>query len=1207
MADEGNEPDHDPDAAVPGTSSIAVVGIAASGAETGSLERLLAASALLRHAAIVVMLQRSEDLTEQRRMTIRTASALDLVEIADGMAVEPGRVHLAPPRTRVTLDRGRFLLREAGEDPGGRGAVDGFLVSLAGEAGERAVAVVLAGIGSDGTLGLTAVRENGGLALAESDVEGDDGSFNPKAATAVADIVGPVEDLVHRIAAQFARVGPEADGSAGSDDIGAMVSRIAAVLRNRTGHDFEGYKPNTFQRRVQRRMQVTQTRTPEAYLDLLRSGPDEARHLFHDLLIGVTHFFRDGREFEALERTVVPRIFEGKGAADSVRIWVPGCATGEEAYSIAILLREHMARLDTPPQVQIFATDIDTRALAKARIGRYAASAVQAVAADRLARWFVKEGDSWCVVKDLREMCIFSQHNLIKDAPFSRIDLVSCRNLLIYLNAELQARVVPLFHFALRPGGFLFLGNSENVTRHGTLFAPVDRRFRLFRRSGSAARAIPDIPLSASAERSASPGGSPGGRATSEAGSALAGQAERIMERYAPAYLIVDENHDVLHFSGRTGRFLEPQSGLASLNVYNLIHRDLRMDLRSALHAAATSRDTVRVGGLRVGQAGRTLLVTLSVEPLDAAGDHPQRFAVVFQDGVATDDDGGGVITMAGGRTDEHVQRLEEELRLTRDRLQATIEELESTNEELKASNEEYQSVNEELQSSNEEIETSKEELQSLNEELQTVNGELAHRVEELARSNSDLKNLFESTQIATIFLDNGLRITSFTPAMTDILHLIDSDIGRPIHHIAKKIAYEDLENDVRKVVRTLTTIERETVNPRSQSRYLTRILPYRSIANVIEGAVVTFLDVTPLSRAEERLRESEARLRAIVEGIPQLVWRASAGGRWTWASPQWAAFTGQAEAEALGLGWLEMVAPEDRPAVLGAWARADQSGALDVEHRLWHAAGGAFRSVHLRATPLRGDDGGAVEWFGTASDIDDLTRLQDRQQVLLHELQHRVRNILALVRSVALRTARTSEDVQGYARTLEGRINAMARTQNVLTSAPDATIALSTILRDEIEANGGEIGGAVTLSGPDVILSGKAAESLTLALHELSTNAAKYGALATPEGRLAVTWTVEAGPAGEAVALVWQESAVPRPVPGRRGFGSELVENVVPYELGGTGKLEFGSDGIRCLLGLPVTADIRLAPSGTGAEEISKHGEGIGKPRRPADPGGGG
>nr|WP_276616178.1 CheR family methyltransferase [Rhodobacter sp. SGA-6-6] len=1105
----------------------------------------------------------------------------------DRMALEPGGIWLAPAGARVTISGGRLRVRAAPEPAGERGTIDSFFVSLAEDQKDRAVGIIMEGVThGDGTLGTTAIKELGGFTLAERSGAQDAEELHdqsPRTAAAIADFLGPVEEVAGRVLAHHLKRRRQQAAHSFEDmvaEAGPQLKKIATVLRNRTGHDFHGYKHNTFFRRVQRRMQVTQAETVEAYLDVLRTDAEEAQNLFNDLLIGVTHFFRDQKEFQALEREVIPRLFEGKGAGDQIRVWVLGCATGEEAYSLAILLREHMSRIDAVPHIQIFATDIDSRALTQARVGRYAASAVQELSPERLARWFVKEGNTYCIVKELREMCIFSQHNLIKDAPFSRLDLVSCRNLLIYLNAELQNRVIPLFHFALKPGGFLFLGNSENVSRHGKLFAPVDRRFRIFRQVETINRVLPQFPLSAATGVRPPMDAPVLPRPAFTNGSAVAKQAERLMERYAPAYLILDENHDVLHFSGRTGRYLDPPTGIATLNVFNLIHRDLRMDLRAALLRIETDGQPVRVNGLRVGQNGKTMFVTLTIEPLDGGPGHPRRHAVILQDGhVVSDEDEAHQFASArlSSAEDETVRRLEEELRITRERLQATIEELESTNEELKASNEEYQSVNEELQSSNEELETSKEELQSLNEELQTVNGELAHRVEELGRANSDLKNLLESTQIATVFLDNELRIKSFTPAITDIVHLIDSDVGRPIHHIAKKIAYDDLEGDARRVIRTLSTIERETASPQSGSRFLTRILPYRSVDNVIEGVVITFLDITPLSRAEQRLRESESRFRSVVEGIPQLVWRAVDGGQWTWSSPQWTQFTGQTEEASLGQGWLEAVHPDDRDTVREAWATAAETGKLEVDHRLWNADAGDWRSFRLRASPVRNDAGQPVEWFGTATDVDELLALQQRQEMLLHELQHRVRNILALVRSIATRTARTSETVEDYERELGGRITAMARTQNILTSAPGARLDLAELFTNELIAQGARIPGNVSVAGPHVTLSGKAAESLSLAIHELATNAAKYGALSSDQGRLTVSWQVADPETSPRLVISWVEEGVEVPPPKRRGFGSDLIEKVVPYEFNGTGRLDLGSEGLRCNIELPLSEDMQL------------------------------
>ncbi|MFL6735515.1 MAG: CheR family methyltransferase, partial [Sphingomonas sp.] len=834
-----------------------------------------------------------------------------------------------------------------------------------------------------------------------------------------------------------------------SEQVANVLTQIAATLKTVTGNDFHGYKRNTFLRRVQRRMQVVQVPEIEDYAARLKKDREEVHHLFQDLLIGVTHFFRDPQEFDVLEREL-PKLFEGKGPNDQFRVWVLGCATGEEAYSIAIVLSECLEKIEHGPGVQIFATDLDARALGSARAGRYSNAIADHVSPERLARWFIKEGDTYRVVKELREMCIFSPHNLIKDAPFSRIDLLSCRNLLIYLNADLQSRVIPIFHFSLRANGLLFLGASENVTRHQKLFAPIDRKSRLFRRVEAPTKILPEFPLVARAARHhAFEERSFSAVRPSAIAASVGRRAEVIAERYAPAYVIIDTQFEVLHFSGRTGKFLEPVSGAASLHLFNLVKRDLRLDLRAAIHEAMEKGERAEHARIPVGTNGASSLVNLTVEPIIDGG-HVTALVVLFQEA-------GEVLQSAareerGAAKSDHVERLEAELRLTKERLQATIEELESTNEELKSSNEEYQSINEELQSSNEELETSKEELQSVNEELQTVNAELDHRVRDLAKANSDLKNLLESTQIATIFLDNDLRVRSFTPAATEIFHLLETDIGRPIDHLGSLISYPDLNEDVRKVLTKLGYVERD-VESRDGSHYIARVHPYRSVGNFIAGAVLTFLDVTRTVKAEAALRESEARLR-----------------------------------------------------------------------------------------------------------------------LLLAELQHRVRNTLALVKSITKRTAESSQSVDDMAAHLAGRLDAFARVQSAVTRNPEGGIGLASMVADELLAHAVHEGGQLSFDGPDIALHSKAAESVSLALHELTTNAVKHGALSAKNGRVAIRWRLDGNGARRVMQFEWAERGLKGTVvkPKRKGFGMELLTRILPYDLGARTSVEFDPDGFLFTMKLP-------------------------------------
>lgn len=1024
-----------------------IIGVGASPGALDSIERFFAKLTVGVDQAVVLALQHHEAFDEPRlRNVVRNSPGGKIAEVADGHPIEGGAIYLCPTAMITTIQGDRFALRKAEQAPGERATIDSFLVSLAEERAEQSIGVLLAGTGSDGTLGTATLKDHGGLAIAEK-VEGPEQAehlVDGNMPAAIADYVLPPEDIPERIQV-YARHLRRLEEKPGFDEVLAAastsLSSIADILRNKTGNDFHGYKQNTFLRRVQRRMQVTQIDDIPAYLDFLRNDEDEALNLFNDLLIGVTEFFRDKREFEVLETQIIPKIFENKRAGQQVRVWVLGCATGEEAYSIGILLREHMARMDSAPHVQIFATDIDGRALATARVGRYRTNIEGNITSERLARWFVREGDTYCVVRELREMCIFSQHNVIKDAPFSKLDLVSCRNLLIYLNAELQNRVFPLFHFALLPECYLFLGNSENVTRHPKLFAPIDRRARIFKKLETGTRLPPEFPITTAAGRG--PVDLPPARSFGpDVG--LERRAQRIAERYAPAYVITDDNFRILHFSGRTGRYLEPTAGAATLDLLQLVHRDLRLELRTALSRAAETNAPAHADQVQLGVNGRRVLVDITIEPIKEGAASQRSFVVLFKDGPARtiETDQANPNTLL--RT-EHVEQLESELRVTRERLQATIEELESTNEELKSSNEEYQSLNEELQSANEELETSREELQSVNEELTTVNGELAHRVQDLTRATSDLKNLLESTQIATVFLDNDLRVMNFTPAITQVLHLVETDAGRPIAHIKARIPIEKLYDDIRRVLRTLASAERELSAPDSGTRYIVRILPYRSIDNFIAGVVITFIDVTAITRAEER------------------------------------------------------------------------------------------------------------------------------QRLLLAELQHRVRNTLGVVRSIARRSAQSATTVEEYASHLDGRLNAFARTQALVTRDPEGGVDLEYLVVEELLAYDAREGEQMRVSGPKVRFQPKAAESFALAIHELATNALKYGALSQPSGRIEITWRIDESAKPAELVFEWRERGGPevKPPP-RKGFGTELLERTLAFEFKGRTGLAFEPAGLYCTITIP-------------------------------------
>jgi two-component system, chemotaxis family, CheB/CheR fusion protein len=781
---------------------------------------------------------------------------MPIAQAIDGTRVVPDKVFTIPPNAVMTIVDGVLRIRKR-RSATERMPLDTFFASLAEDQAERAVAVVLSGSGSDGAIGIKAVKEAGGLTLAQGS-NGTQAQFKEMpeaaAATGLVDLVLPVEEMAPRLLA-YARSGdhlketPETKSARDAADL----RLIYTLVRARVGHDFSRYKERTFLRRVQRRMQVLQLSRLEDYVKRLQQDSNEATLLFRDLLIGVTNFFRDREAFAALE-SFVPRLFEGKGADDTVRVWVPGCATGEEAYSIAILLREYADKLTAgAPKIQIFASDIDENALAIARNARYPALLLRDIPPARLNRFFAREGATYHVVKDLRDLCVFSAHSLIRDPPFSRLDLISCRNLLIYLNTDLQAQIIPLFHYALRANGILFLGTSENVSRHADLFAPLDKKWRIFERQNLVSRSIIAFPT-AGMGRPSELGRIGPALVPPDANTALATLLRRVAtivtENFAPAYVVVNKEGEVVYYSNRTGKYLEPAEGPPNRDLITMARKGLRLDLRAALHRARESAETTTLENIPVQVNGGSQLIRLTVVPVTEGGE--TLYIVLFSDvGQATH---GEKPARAGDEAeDSTIQQLERELQTTKERLQSTIEEFDTSSEELKSSNEELLSVNEELQSANEELETSKEEIQSINEELQTVNTELSSKVEELDRANADLKNLFESTQVATIILDNDLLIRSFTPAVETIFSLIPSDRGRPLTDIVSRLDdSQDLHRELRAAVDRGQAIERRVTAQEGNLHYLMRILPYRMSDKQVNGALVTFVDITNVIRAEE-------------------------------------------------------------------------------------------------------------------------------------------------------------------------------------------------------------------------------------------------------------------------------------------------------------------------------------------------------------------
>ncbi len=830
---------------------------------------------------------------------VQRYTRMEVFEVEDGMAVQPNCAYIIPPNFDMAFLNGALQLLEPAAPRGHRLPIDFFFRSLAQDQRARAIAIVLSGTGSDGALGVRAIKGEGGMVMVQNPKSTEfDGMPRSALATGMVDYELPPAEmpaqLISYVAHAFGK--PPRLAVVPAPRIESALKKICILLRAQTGHDFSQYKPRTIQRRIERRMAVYQIETLEQYVKYLQQTPEEVVTLFRDLLIGVTCFFRDPEAFKALEQQVVPQLFAGKSADSVIRVWSLGCSTGEEVYSLAILLAECLELQEQRVRVQVFATDIDSQALATARAGRYPASIAADLSPERLARFFTHEpGDSiYRINKSIRDLLVFSEQDAIRDPPFSRLDLISCRNLLIYMGEELQKKLIPLFHYALNPGGFLFLGTSETVGAFGKLFTALDRKQKLYQRKAGVdgeSRALLSrfLPLMNTTEtalpRTAVEPELPAKRSLREL------TEQTLLQQIVPAAVLVNGKGDIRYIHGHTGLFLEPAPGEAGVdNILKMAREGLQRDLTVALHKAALSKEIVRYSGLQIRTNSDFVTVDLTIRPL-AAGSTASSEAVLYLVVLAqVQPDNPALLSVprpaaatAGSADASAALHAEARIAALQQELQAKDEYLQTTNEELKSSNEEMQSVNEELQSTNEELETSKEELQSVNEELATVNNELRDKLADLTQVNNDMNNLLAGTDIGTVFVDHQLCILRFTPTATKIINLIQSDIGRPLGHLLSNLMdYSELVTDIRAVLNTLIPNERE-VQTRAGAWYTMRILPYRTLDNVIEGAVLTFVDITETKKMHESLRLNEARIRVALKASPVIVFNQDTELRYTW------------------------------------------------------------------------------------------------------------------------------------------------------------------------------------------------------------------------------------------------------------------------------------------------------------------------------------
>jgi two-component system, chemotaxis family, CheB/CheR fusion protein len=832
-----------------------IVGLGASAGGLEALEQFLAHVPPASGLAYVVV--QHLDPTQKAMLTelLQRATAMPVCEATASMLVEPDVVYVIPPNTELTVAGGRLHLAEPAQPRGLRLPIDVLFCSLARDQGERAIGVVLSGMGADGTIGLQAIKSQGGLTLAQEPASAQFDSM-PKSSIAAeaCDIIAPADELPQRIVGVTKERPASAPKPVSTEaDSEQSLAAILDLLRDRSKHDLTLYKTSTVKRRVDRRMGVHGLDSLACYEHFARENPQELDLLFGEMLIGVTSFFRDPAAWQELKDTGLPALLARRTPGTGLRAWVVGCSTGEEAYSLAIAFRE-VADTQLAPDawtLQIFATDLNADAIAVARSGRFSAKIADDMTPERLNRFFNADGDGFLIRNEIRQMVLFAQHDVILDPPFTRLDILSCRNLMIYFNPLLQQRLLPLFHYALRPGGVLVLGEAETIGRASSLFAPLDQKSRLYLRNDRATVAgtvaFPNNlglpPRATTQELTVS-------QRLSHLTNLQSLTDQVLLQEFSPPAVLVNEQGDILYISGRTGKYLEPAAGKANWNIHVMARPAIRTQLAAALREALLEQKSIELHGLRL-EDGAPVTVDVTVRALQEPRALESTVIIVFRDAPAAAAKGRrrGAAGSVGAVIDAELGRAREEIRALHQEMRASQEKLQSANEEL-------QSTNEELQSANEELTTSKEESQSMNEELQTINAELHSKLDDLALAQSDMQNLLNSTDIATLFLDNTLNVRRFTERITRIIHLREGDIGRPLSDLASTLIYPELPADANGTLRTLAVSEKQ-ISTTDGHWYNVRIMPYRTVANLIHGVVITFVDISAAKELESRLRKS--------------------------------------------------------------------------------------------------------------------------------------------------------------------------------------------------------------------------------------------------------------------------------------------------------------------------------------------------------------
>jgi len=1088
---------------------------------------------------------------------------LNVVNATDGCMPEPNTVHLITPDQEMAIEDGVLRLRDFDEPRGQRRPIDTFFISLAKDQGRNSGCIVLSGTGADGTEGLRAVKSYGGLTIAQLPGDAKYAAMPASAVTTgLVDLILPAENMPQLLFNYFQNGDLAAIGK--DDEENSFFDLFLHVIRQRTGYDFTNYRQSSILRRIRRRMQVLGVTSERDYVDKMVSKPSEADQLFNDILINVTEFFRDPEMFDKLSRKAIRRIVEGKRDGDTIRVWVPGCSSGEEAYSLAILLLEQCEKNGINPEISVFATDIDPNMIARGKAAIYPLAAIKPMPEELRDKYFEPDGDKYALSRKVTSIVKFSRHSLIKDPPFSKLDLVSCRNLLIYFSRELQEDVLPIFHYALNPGGYLFLGPSETLADRAALFKPIDNSAKIFQRAEVETPRV-NLPIGDHGDGETAFDAARQHKSDMKARpDLLAVVKETVSKNYLPPHMLLDPVGGIRFMSKDVGRFVRFNDGPPPSNLSHLADAAMRLVIESL--RSAVSKEP--------GRRHKAVDVAIEFEAADfkSVTVIAERFGrkdllIVFSasDGNAlTDDDGNSLNVLAPLNYGREMQELKTKLGVAEQELRTTIEELETSNEELKSSNEEMMSMNEELQSAN--------------EELTTVNDELQNKIAQLADANTDIANYLSSTEIAVIFLNPDFSIRDFTPAAKELFSFTDTDRNRKLHTFSGKIDGSWLDEATATAMESDASVEIDLIG-NDGSTYLTRIMPYITADRERDGLVVTFVNVTDLTKSNNDLANARTKLHAQVEEL-QEIYRMSPQGmgmfdtqkRYVRVNRRLADINGASIESHYGLTTRDIV-----------------PGLADIIETpmdtVMETGKPILGQIVIGPTPANPEEDRVfeVDWFPVAVEghvasigvcVRDITEYRETEETLrrvMRELQHRVKNMLANVIALVRITKRGNAPIAARLDTLSQRIASLAKTHDILTQANWKTTSISNILETELTAVYGKE--RIRLKGPDVQCGSKATLALAMAFHELATNAVKYGALSRDKGKVLVTWKIQDEGDGRRLRIEWEESGGPAvSAPGEQGFGTSLIDANISRTLEGNLSREFEPSGLICVIDVALT-----------------------------------